>query len=32
MLLLDYHFVHFQAADLVKLDILINGEKVDALA
>ncbi len=29
---LDYHFHHFQVADLVKLDILINGEKVDALA
>lgn len=29
---LDYSFVHFQTADLVKLDILINGEKVDALA
>ncbi len=29
---LDYHFVRFQAADLVKLDILINSEKVDALA
>jgi GTP-binding protein LepA len=29
---LDYHFVRFQAADLVKLDILINAEKVDALA
>ncbi len=29
---LDYHFVHFQTADLVKLDILINGDKVDALA
>lgn len=29
---LDYHFVHFQAADLVKLDILINGEHVDALS
>ena len=29
---LDYHFVHFQQAPLVKLDILINGEKVDALA
>ncbi len=29
---LDYHFVRFQAAELVKLDILINGEKVDALA
>jgi len=29
---LDYHFVRFQPADLVKLDILINAEKVDALA
>jgi GTP-binding protein LepA len=29
---LDYSFVHFQAAPLVKLDILINSEKVDALA
>lgn len=29
---LDYHFVRFQEADLVKLDILINGDKVDALA
>ena len=29
---LDYSFVHFAEADLVKLDILINGEKVDALA
>lgn len=29
---LDYHFTHFQVADLVKLDILINGEKVDALS
>lgn len=29
---LDYAFHHFQAADLVKLDILINGEKVDALS
>lgn len=29
---LDYHFSHFQAAPLVKLDILINGDKVDALA
>lgn len=29
---LDYSFHHFEAADLVKLDILINGEKVDALA
>lgn len=29
---LDYHFDRFQPANLVKLDILINGEKVDALA
>ncbi|ABC28639.1 elongation factor 4 [Hahella sp. KA22] len=29
---LDYHFVRFQAANLVRLDILINGDKVDALA
>lgn len=29
---LDYHFVRFQAANLVRLDILINGERVDALA
>ena len=29
---LDYHFVRFEAASLVKLDVLINGEKVDALA
>lgn len=28
---LDYSFDHFQPADLVKLDILINGLKVDAL-
>ena len=29
---LDYSFDHFATADLIKLDILINGEKVDALA
>ncbi len=29
---LDYHFIHFQTADMVKLDILINGEQVDALS
>ncbi|MBU1559002.1 MAG: elongation factor 4, partial [Gammaproteobacteria bacterium] len=29
---LDYSFSRFQKADLIKLDILINGEKVDALA
>lgn len=29
---LDYTFHHFEPADLIKLDILINGQKVDALA
>jgi GTP-binding protein LepA len=29
---LDYNILRFQAADLVKLDVLINGEKVDALS
>ncbi len=29
---LDYHFNRFQVANLVKLDIMINGELVDALA
>ncbi len=29
---LDYKFARFQASNLVKLDILINGEKVDALS
>ena len=28
----DYEFSHFQAAPLVKLDILINGDQVDALS
>jgi GTP-binding protein LepA len=28
----DYRFLRFQASDLIKLDILINGETVDALA
>jgi GTP-binding protein LepA len=28
----DYEFDRFQAADLVKVDILINGERVDALS
>ncbi|MFD2190115.1 translation elongation factor 4 [Pistricoccus aurantiacus] len=29
---LDYSFERFQAAKLVRLDVLINGDKVDALA
>ena len=29
---LDYHFIRFQRADLAKLDVMINGERVDALA
>ena len=29
---LDYSFSRFEAAKLVRLDVLINGEKVDALA
>ncbi len=29
---LDYEFSHFQPADLVKVDLMINGEKVDALS
>jgi GTP-binding protein LepA len=28
----DYHFERYQAAPLAKLDILINGERVDALS
>ncbi len=28
----DYHFMRFQAEPLTKLDILINGDKVDSLA
>ena len=28
----DYHFVRFEAGPLVKLDILINKERVDAMA
>lgn len=29
---LDYNFIRFEEADLVKMDILINSERVDALA
>lgn len=29
---LDYEFLEFRASDLVKLDILINGDPVDALS
>ena len=29
---LDYHFTHYESSKLVKLDILINGERVDALS
>ena len=29
---MDYHFERFQYADVVKLDVMINGERVDALS
>ncbi|WP_205126715.1 translation elongation factor 4 [Nitrincola tibetensis] len=29
---LEYNFIRFEAARLVRLDVLINGDKVDALA
>lgn len=29
---LDYHFIRFEPAKMVKLDILINGDRVDSLA
>ena len=29
---LDYHFVRFEAGSFVRLDVMINGDKVDALS
>ena len=29
---LDYHFLRFEKSNLVRLDVLINGDRVDALA
>ena len=29
---LDYHFIRFEPAEMTKLDVLINGEKVEALS
>ncbi|RKZ36218.1 MAG: elongation factor 4 [Gammaproteobacteria bacterium] len=29
---LDYSFLRFQVANLIKLDVLINGDRIDALA
>ncbi|MFZ4077260.1 MAG: elongation factor 4, partial [Legionellaceae bacterium] len=29
---LDYNFLKFEEADLIKMDILINGDRVDALS
>ncbi|HLV48714.1 MAG TPA: translation elongation factor 4 [Aliidiomarina sp.] len=29
---LDYHFIRFDPSDMVRVDIMVNGERVDALA
>jgi GTP-binding protein LepA len=29
---MEYHFEHFQSTSLVRLDVLINGDRVDALS
>ncbi|MEJ6024069.1 translation elongation factor 4 [Ramlibacter sp. PS4R-6] len=29
---MDYHFKEYRAADVVKVDILLNGDKIDALS
>ncbi len=29
---MDYEFLEFRAADLIKLDIMVNGDRVDALS
>ena len=29
---LDYHFVRFEPSDMVRADVMINGDRVDALA
>jgi GTP-binding protein LepA len=29
---LDYNFIRFQTADMVRVDVMINGDRVDALA